>query len=278
MTYFYTSSEGKEFRYYFDITGAELMPGVIDVEFKFNEDVDIVPGTGYISRFFNFNFHKGAIYTTISTVALLGTVQLSLFNVIAVMARFAGESAASYIFGLSLGVVALTAGTVGFSLYNYIAEDNFGALLGFSLGCFLLYTMLSTFITVDARTGFKALGFITNAFKWIYTVQFVTLLASSTLMALFPNSDILSVVLSFVSSIFSIVPSLMATYFAGVSLTVLCAIGNAGKNAGLRLSTGAKFFIKSFEIYKKMILVGAIAGFLLLMTKLGFGIAASFNN
>jgi len=36
--------------------------------------------------------------------------------------------------------------------------------------------------------------------------------------------------------------------------------------------------MRSFEIYKKMIFMGALIGFFLLGMKLGFGIAASFNN
>jgi hypothetical protein len=55
---------------------------------------------------------------------------------------------------------------------------------------------------------------------------------------------------------------------------VICLIGKCIPNT----SAGGSIFISSFEIYKKLILAGAIIGFLLLITKIGFGIGATFNN
>ena len=213
----------------------------------------------------------------VSIVSLLGTAQLTLFNLVAGLARGTRETAAPYILGLSLGVVGLTAGIGGFTLYNYFVGDNFGGLLGFSLGCFLLYTLLTSVVRTDARAGFKFFNFIKNTYKWIYIVQFAVLAASTILMGLFPNLNVLSAVISFISNIFSVVPTLMGAYTAGLSLTAICGIGRMAQSGGIELSTGYKIFLRSFEIYKKMIFSGAIVGFLLLMTKFGFGIANSFN-
>ncbi|KKK84256.1 hypothetical protein LCGC14_2785180 [marine sediment metagenome] len=206
----------------------------------------------------------------ISSVILLGTLPISLFNVIATMAIASSKVPVLVgpILGTSIGVVGLTAATIITNIIQGATTDNFAQLLGFSISCFLLWIMIKNFNVEN--TNIQGLGFLQSYVQNYALIHIITTILTATMgivAVMFPENEILGDVLLFISRIFTIVPVLGSVMISGMVLSGIVAVGN---KVGSKLSLGGRIFLMSFKIYRNMLFIGALLGFLTLLGRLMF--------
>ncbi|MBA7673987.1 hypothetical protein ES703_82194 [subsurface metagenome] len=268
MAHYYTSSDGTEKKYFLDIKGSDLKSGRVNVDFDVSGAVFVIFGAAFVTSFTNLDFLSDTIFSMITSVTLLGIVPISLFNVIALMAMNSKDTMVSYILGTSIGVVALTAGTVIYNLVEGATTDNFGQLLGFSISCLLLYIMISNFDNFKI----KGLGFLktyVNSFLYIHLVSMILTATMGVVAQIFPENNALKQVLLFIARIFTIVPTLGGVMVGGLTLSIIASVG---KLSGGKTSLGGKIFLNSYAIYKNILLIGAIVGFLIIFGRLIYSV------
>ncbi|KKN42490.1 hypothetical protein LCGC14_0712740, partial [marine sediment metagenome] len=268
MDHYYTSSDDTEKKYYLDISGADLKSGAIDVSFDFPGTLkSIIFGKGYTGSFINFNYLSNVIYSMLSTITMLGTVPMAVFNAVELAAVTTGDSAFNYIAAATGVTIGLTAGMLIFDLINFFTTDDYGGLLGFSAACLLLYGLF------EGSTPFGEKKPSLKSLKIVAYISIIQTILTMSGVAFMGSSGFLDEALYFISTIFTIIPTLYGVWALAFSL---CGIASIAHEAGRDKTHAARLVETGFKIYKKMMLVGAIAGFLLLMLKLGSGIVAGF--
>jgi hypothetical protein len=270
MAHYYTSSDGTEEKYYLDIKGSDLKSGRVDVDFVVAGAAFVIFGVAFVTGFINFNFLSDTVSSMTTSVIVLGTVPMSLFNLIAIMAMYSKDTMTGYVLGASIGVVALTAVTIITNLIQGATTDNFGQLLGFSITSLLLWIMIKNFNIEKGAEKISGLGFLqtyVQNFAYIHIVTTILTAVMGAVVAIFPENEILGDVLLFISQIFTIVPTLGSVMVIGLILSGIIAVGN---KMGSEVSLGGKIFMMSYRIYRNMLFFGALAGFLILLGRLMF--------
>ncbi len=261
---FFNFSDGTEEKYYLDIKGSDLKSGRVDVDFDVAGATFIIFGAAFVTSFTNLDFLSDTIFSMITSVTLLGIVPISLFNAIALMAMNSKDTLIGPILGASIGVVALSAGTLISNIIQGATTDNFGQLLGFSISCLLLFIMISNFDNFKI----KGLGFLktyVNSFLYIHLVSMILTATMGVVAQMFPENTVLRQVLLFIARIFTIVPTIGGVMVGGLTLSIIVS---AGKFMGDEVSLGGKIFLRSYAIYKNILLFGALAGFLTVFNRL----------
>lgn len=286
MTHYYTSLDGTEKKYYVNVAGADLKAGPVEVGILLPgddvEDVSINYDSSFNKFLYVFNFVYNPISVVSSTMVWLGAIPLAILNPLIITALGAQNAGLMYVTIGCILTIVMTATVIISSLVNYYFNDDFGALLGFSIACLLLYILLCTSVDIKADdegnpvpTG-KFVSFfsaISGAVKYVSIVQMILSISSMFLVGFFKDS-ILTDVLLWITRIFTLVPALYAAMVAGVSLSIINSVlGLVNQDSNKSL----KVFRNTVKIYKSMILIGAIAGFGLLSLKIGLDAAASYN-
>ena len=272
MTHYYTSSDNTEEKYYLDIKGSDLKSGKVDVDFDVAGASIIIFGVAFVTGFFNFDFLSDTVSSMMTSVITLGTVPISLFNIIATMAIASSKvpTLVGPILGTSIGVVVYTAVTAISNLVQGATTDNFGQLLGFAISSLLLWIIIKNF-DIDRDEGNMAgLGFLKTYMQNFVVIHVITTILTAVMgvvAVIFPDNEILGDVLLFISRIFTIVPTLGSVMFTGMILNGIVSIGNNMKS---EKSLGGKIFLMSFRIYRNILFFGALVGFLTLLDRLMF--------
>ncbi len=145
----------------------------------------------------------------------------------------------------------------------------------------MLTSYLKTCVVIEdeeikmTSNSLKLLKSLGGFWKFQFVLAYVAQSMALIFTLLFSENNILAEILWFVSNIFAMFPLLIGAYSAIWALN-FAIVYTAHFGRG-ELSLSQKLFTLSYNIYKKMIFMGALLGFLLFGIKIGFGITGLFR-
>lgn len=266
MTKYYTSYDGVEEKYYVDVSCADLDSGKTQIDFIIPEKYELVPESKYLNEFYVLNFLTDAFSALSSTFGVLGIGSFSVLSVMSFLA-LAEQTLYVVIAGVCLFVMS------GIFIASMLLSNNVGQLLGFSLGCLILWIMMKTCIVEDedtgkpvmSKVGQKFFEAITGYWKFHFALSLIVQSLCLIFTLIFPENDVLADVLWFVANIFSLFPLIVGAYAAIWALNFgMLLHAYYGKSS----STAFKIYMYSYKIYENKIFIVALVGFLLFGIKL----------
>ncbi len=271
MLHYWSSTDGKIKRYYFEATTDKLSYGYWDVDFEFEYqgnpyslESGICLDLSYIKSFFSQpeTFYAEGRLMIDFTLAFLGIVPITLLSAVALWGCF---NDLAYI--LSFIPLVITGLFMSLMLTKFYETDNIGGLLGFSLGCFLLWICIETFMVNDDGDINSFASIIVSGLlgplKFLLALQWIFALLIPLLRLFLPDDSAVSNVLSFAHSVLLLFPMFIGVYAGLYTLLVAhCVSANRSKR-----NSYWKFWYRCTRIYKIMILVGIFVGIFLATIK-----------